>query len=137
MAVATSRARPSDPVRRIMSTPVATVDPGSSLLDVAAELAAGEVGVVLVSSGPGPVGLLSERDLVTVAATGDELAVVQAGEAMTADLIWSAPETSIREVGQLMLDAGVRHVPIGDGRVAVGLVSMRDVLAVLLQATGG
>jgi CBS domain-containing protein len=134
VAVATSRARPSDPVRTIMSTPVATVDPGSTLLDVASELLADEVGAVLVSSGHGPVGLLSERDLITVAATGDDLDVVQAGQAMTADLAWAAPGTTIREVGILMRDAGVRHVPIGDGRAAIGLVSMRDVLAVLLAA---
>jgi CBS domain-containing protein len=133
MAAVTSRARPSDPVRMIMSTPVATVDPGSTLLDVAGELLADEVGAVLVSSGPGPVGLLSERDLITVAATGDDLAVVQAGQAMTADLTWAAPEASIREVGVLMLEAGVRHVPVGDGRRAVGVVSARDVLAVLLS----
>jgi CBS domain-containing protein len=133
MAAVTSRARPSDPVRMIMSTPVATVDPGSTLLDVAGELLADEVGAVLVSSGPGPVGLLSERDLITVAAMGDDLAVVQAGQAMTADLTWAAPEASIREVGVLMLEAGVRHVPVGDGRRAVGVVSARDVLAVLLS----
>jgi len=68
-----------------------------------------------VSSGSGPVRLLSERDLVTVAATGDDLAAVQAGQAMTADLAWAAPESTIRDVGLLMRDAGVRHVPIGDG----------------------
>jgi CBS domain-containing protein len=135
MSVATNRARPSDPVRMIMSAPVATVDAGDTLLEVAGELLADEVGVVLVSSGRAPVGLLSERDLVAVAAAGDDLAVVQAGEAMTADLTWAPPGTSIREVGLLMIEAGVRHVPIGDGRVAAGVVSVRDVLAVLLSAT--
>ena len=135
MSVVTNRARPSDPVRMIMSAPVATVDPGDTLLEVAGELLADEVGVVLVSSGRAPVGLLSERDLVTVAATGDDLAVVQAGEAMTADVTWATPGTSIREVGLLMIEAGVRHVPIGDGRVAAGVVSVRDVLAVLLSAS--
>jgi CBS domain-containing protein len=133
MSVVTNRPRPSDPVCMIMSAPVATVDPGDTLLEVAGELLADEVGVVLVSSGRAPVGLLSERDLVTVAATGDDLAVVQAGQAMTADLTWAAPEASIREVGVLMLEAGVRHVPVGDGRRAVGVVSARDVLAVLLS----
>ena len=31
-----------------------------------------------------------------------------------------------------MVDAGVRHIPVLDGSTVVGLVSMRDVLAVLL-----
>ena len=38
-------------------------------------------------------------------------------------------------VGRLMRDAGVRHVPIvGEHDEVVGVVSMRDVLAVLLPA---
>jgi predicted transcriptional regulator len=49
------------------------------------------------------------------------------------DLTWAAPETSIREVGLLMLEAGVRHVPVGDGGRAVGVVSARAVLVVLLS----
>ena len=40
----------------------------------------------------------------------------------------------MREVGILMRDAAAGHVPIGDGRNAEGVVSMRDVFAVLLSA---
>jgi CBS domain-containing protein len=32
----------------------------------------------------------------------------------------------------MMLDAGVRHVVVRDGETVIGLVSIRDVLAVLL-----
>lgn len=133
MPTATHRARPSDPVRSIMAGAVATVDPGRSLLEVAIELVADEIGAVLVTDGHGPVGLLSERDLVTVVGTGGDLATAQAGDAMSTDLLWVDPEDSIRNVGVLMRDAGVRHMPVGDGRSAVGVVSVRDVLAVLLE----
>ena len=54
---------------------------------------------------------------------------------MTADLVAAHPGDSIASVGQLMLDAGVRHVVIREGDSVVGLVSIRDVLAVLLAST--
>ena len=32
--------------------------------------------------------------------------------------------------------SGIRHVPVGDGRAAIGVVSIRDVLAVMLGPAG-
>lgn len=128
-----STARPTDPVRMIMARSVATVDAGASLLDVAAELAADEVGAVLVT-GAGPLGMLTERDVLNLVGTGADLAAAQAGEVMTADVIWARPEDTIAAVGERMLEAGVRHLPVGDGRDAVGIVSLRDVAAVLVAA---
>lgn len=132
MSSTTERTRPGDPVRRIMAGSVAAVETGDSLLSVAQELAAGDIGALLVSSPGAPTGVLSERDIVAMVATGDDLAAVQAGDIMTGDLVIAAPEDSIESVGRIMVDAGVRHIPIQDQDHVVGLVSMRDVLAVLL-----
>lgn len=119
-----------------MSTRPATVGPEESLLSVAQELVAGDIGAVLVTAAGAPTGLLSERDIVTVVATGGDLEDQQAGDVMTTDLVTAAPHDSIAEVGALMRDAGVRHVPVRDGETYVGIVSVRDVLAVLLDAAG-
>jgi CBS domain-containing protein len=124
---------PSDPVRLLMSAPVATVDVGASVRDAAEELAADEVGVVLVT-GQGPVGLLSERDVLTLVATGADLDATQVADVMSTDLVWARPDDPIRTVSELMIDAGLRHLPVGDGRQAVGVVSLRDVVSVLVAA---
>jgi CBS domain-containing protein len=128
----TESAHPDDPVRRIMAPRLAAVDTGESLLSVAQELTAGDIGAVVVSSPGTPAGVLSERDIVTVVATGGDVGTMQAGEVMTGDLVVAELEDSIESVGRLMLRAGVRHVPIRHGGDLVGLVSIRDVLAVLL-----
>ena len=72
--------------------------------------------------------------LSTQSADLADLAVVQAWQAMSADLAWASPEASIREVGVLMRDTAAGHVPIGAGRNPNGVVSIRDVFAVLLSA---
>lgn len=132
MSSMTDSATPSDPVRRIMTPGVAVVQSGDSLLVVAQELAAGDIGAVVVDSPGTPVGVISERDIVAVVANGGDVGAVQAGEVMTGDLVVATPQDSIESVGRLMLDAGVRHVPIRDNGDLVGLVSMRDLLWVLL-----
>jgi CBS domain-containing protein len=126
---------PTDAVRRLMSRPVATVQPDESVRSVAQELVASDIGAVLVAEPGAPAGLLTDRDVVMTVATGGEIDVEQAGAVMTADLVTAAPADTIATVGAMMRDAGVRHIPVrdDDGRW-VGLVSMRDVLGVLLDA---
>jgi CBS domain-containing protein len=51
---------------------------------------------------------------------------------MTSDQVTAKPTDSIASVGRLMLDAAVRHIVIREDDTVVGLVSIRDVLAVLL-----
>lgn len=135
MPAAATNVRPTDPVRKIMSTTLAVVDAGDSLQSVAQELIADEIGAVLVNINHGPVGLISERDLVAALADGD-IENAQAADVMTGDLVAGAPGDSIAAVGRMMLDGGVRHVLVRDGDAVTGLVSIRDVLAVLL-ADGG
>lgn len=132
MTTTRPEARPSDPVRAVMTRVVATVPVWQSLRDVARELAADEVSSVLVVDGRRTVGLISERDLVDAVAAGDSLDDTQASDVMTSDLVWADPDDSIADTAALMLDVGVRHVPVGDAELVIGIVSARDVLDVLL-----
>ncbi len=123
---------PTDPVRLVMARRLLGVASETSLRDVARELYESEVGVVLVDNPGGATGLLSERDLVQVVADGEDLDERQAADIMTADLVTAEPDDSIATVGALMRDAGVRHVPVAVAGTVVGVVSIRDILAVLL-----
>jgi predicted enzyme related to lactoylglutathione lyase/predicted transcriptional regulator len=111
---------------------MATVPVWQSLRDVARELAADEVSSVLVVDGPRTAGLISERDLVAAVAAGGSLDDAQASDVMTSDLVWADPDDSIADTAALMLDAGVRHVPVGNAERVIGVVSARDVLDVLV-----
>lgn len=133
MPAVTEYARPSDQVGSIVSGAVAEVDEDLTLQELAEELAADEIGAVLVRDPHGVVGLVSERDLVVVLSGGRDPGEVRVADVMTTDLVWARPDATIREVGELMRDADVRHIPVGDGRIARGVVSIRDVLAVLLR----
>ena len=116
------------PVARIMRGPVATVDEGRTMREVAAALAADEIGAVLVDGAHGPIGIVSERDITTALGTGEDPDTLQARDLMSTDLITAAPDEAVSDIVDLMLAAGVRHLPvIADGR-PVGMVSTRDVV---------
>ena len=122
---------PSDPVRMIMRSPVATADTAVTLREAAEQLASDEIGALLVI-GEGTLGILSERDVIAAVAGGGDLDLIQAGDALNPEVVWGDPQLSVQRAGQLMLDSGIRHLPIGDGRLAVGMISMRDVLGVMV-----
>ena len=122
--------RTTDPVRLIMSSPVATLDVGATMQEASEEMVRNDIGVVLVSDGA-RTGLISERDVVAVLGALGGSATTQIGQIATWDLVWAAPEDSIAVVAALMLEANVRHIPIGDRHgEAIGIVSIRDVLTV-------
>ena len=96
--------------------------------EVAAALAADEIGAALVDGAHGPVGIASERDIVTALGTGADPDALQARDLMNTDLITAGPDEPVLGIVDLMLAAGIRHVPvIADGR-PVGMVSSRDVV---------
>ena len=123
------RVRTSDPVRLIMSSPVAMLDVGATLQDAAEEMVRNDIGAVLVNDGA-RTGLLSERDVAAVLGALGGVTSTQIDQTATWDLVWAAPEDPIAVVAALMLEANVRHIPIGNRRSdPIGIVSVRDVLA--------
>jgi len=127
--------RPSDPVARIMATSVATIDAAASWAQALSELVSNQIGAVLLTDDHDRVGLVSERDLLAALVDGmPDLDSRQIGEIATFDLIWASPDDSICDAGAVMVDAEIRHLPVGDGREVLGIVSARDVLAVLVAA---
>lgn len=127
--------QPSDPVARIMATSVAFINAAASWAQALSELVGNRIGAVLLVDDNNRIGLVSERDLITALADGEaDLDSRQVGEIATFDLIWASPDDSIGDAGAVMVDAEIRHLPVGHGHEVIGIVSARDVLAVLVAA---
>ena len=126
------RATAGDPVHTLMSWPVAVVQDSDTLLEAARELAADEIGAVLVLHDGALVGVLSERDIATQFALEADGSQVTAGDVMTPDVVTVPPEAPILEAARIMREAQVRHLPVvSEGEIA-GMLSIRDVFHVLL-----
>jgi CBS domain-containing protein len=127
-------ARPDSPVSQIMSWPVATIDHEATLEEAAEALAADNIGVLLVLREGALAGLVSERDVIAHVAASAELSHLSVGEVMASDLVTTPPDATIAAAARAMVDADVRHLPVLDGRLIAGVVSIRDLLPVLSDA---
>jgi CBS domain-containing protein len=109
---------------------VITLAPRSKIADAAALLAKENIGIaVIVDNDTAILGVISERDIVRgVTQRGVGILDMQVEELMTTEIVTCAPDTSVRDVLQMMATHEFRHIPIVTDDKVVGVVSMRDVV---------
>ena len=117
-------------VADLMSAPVVTAVPGESVADAAERMRRKRVGSVVVVDDDKPVGILTERDLVRVAAAGVETSAASVSEWMTPNPDSVAPDLEVSKAFASLAEHGYRHIPVVDGTRLVGMVSMRDLLRI-------
>src|SRR5436309_705543 len=122
---------PKSTIGRLVARPPVRVDATATIGDVARVMRDAGVSSTLV----GPEGaIVTERDVARAVAAGVEL------EGPVLPVITRHPvrvpsDTAIVDAAALMLNEEVRHLVVDFPSGAVGVVSLRDIAAVLLQTT--
>ncbi len=108
---------------------VGTIQESRSVFDAARVLVDRNIGGIVVMEGGRPTGILTERDVLRLAArTPCELGSIQVGSVMTREMITARPEDELGTTMDLMTSNRVRHLPIFEGGRLVGIVSIGDLL---------
>lgn len=108
---------------------VVTVAPDTRVADVVALLAERRIGAVPVMDGARVAGVFSERDVIIGLATGGAATLERAvGEVMTSPAVTVAPGDTAIAALALMTRRRIRHLPVLDGDVLVGVVSIGDLV---------
>jgi CBS domain-containing protein len=127
--------RATDPIGTIVSTPVATVRPTATLREAARLLSADRVGLLVVLDHRGVRGVLSERDLITAVADGEDVELERVADYFVDDLVTVDESVSIDGAARTMTEAELRHLTVARDGEVIGVVSIRDVVAALLEET--
>lgn len=109
---------------------VFTVAPDATVLDIAGHFRSRNIGAALVVGATGEmVGLISERDVVTaIARAGTAALSAEAATVMNTAVLTCGPDHGVRSVMRTMTNHRVRHLPVVEGGLPVGIVSIGDVL---------
>lgn len=120
-------------LRDLMNTSVVSVVQETSVAEAAAAMVAASVGSAVVMQGAFLAGILTERDVLRAAASGEDLRGSVVAEWMTPDPQSASPGESAEDAAQIMLLNGFRHLPVVDGREVCGVVSLRDLFAARIR----
>ena len=113
---------------------VYSIMPDSTVYEALEAMAKHNTGALLVMEGEKMVGILSERDCVRkVDLTGKNSRETKVSEIMTSNVITVSCNQPLEECMSLMLEKGIRHLPVYDDRELMGFVSVRDVLREMIE----
>lgn len=104
-------------------------DVNQTVLELAQAMVERNIGAVPVLREGELVGIFSERDLMRrVVAAGLDPATTRVGEVMTDDPLTVDPNEELETCMVLMRRHGFRHLPICEGKLLRGMVSLRDIM---------
>jgi CBS domain-containing protein len=133
-------------VSEIMSRPVITVTPDTGVKAAAKLLVERDISALPVVDAKGRlVGIVSEADLLSIETRPDPLTRAMplaptAGstpktveEVMTKDVLVVAANGEVSQAARIMLETGIKRVPVMRGRQLVGILSRRDLVTVIAR----
>jgi len=114
-------------IRDVMTESIVTASMSASVREVAELMRERNVGsVVLVEGGERPAAFLTDRDLaVSVVADGRD-ASDRAADHASAPVVTGEPDMDVEAAAALMVEHGIRRLPVLDGDRLTGIVTLND-----------
>jgi len=115
-------------IRDLMVSPVITIEAGKTIHDAATTMGERRIGSVVVTKDSKPIGIFTERDLLTkVIANNIDLKNTKVEVCMSSPLITVDEETSLRDAIILMASRGIMRLPITKNNELVGIVTGMEI----------
>ena len=110
---------------------VLTISTKDSVADAAKRMNENDIGsLIVMNTRSSIVGILTERDIIgKVVAQAKDPTATNVTEVMTKQVVACGLDTSVTKAQRIMAEYGIRHLPIIEEGVPVGMISSRDVLA--------
>lgn len=117
-----------------MSKKVITADEEVPVEEVAKIMGEKSIGSIIVTSNGEPIGIFTERDLMTKFLAKDQSLKIEVGNACSSPLITAPLGTSIHDAAAIMTSKHIKRLPITKKGKLVGLLSVRDLVEAYARA---
>lgn len=116
-------------VREVMTRPVISEDEETPVSEVLKDMAELGIGSVVITSAGRPTGIITERDIaLKVLLKSRRANELKAKEIMSSPLVTIEPDATIEEASALLAEKRIKRLPVVEGGVLVGIVSIRNIL---------
>ena len=115
-------------VDHFMSKQVVTADEETLLEKVAMIMAEKNVGSVIVTRRGEPIGIFTERDLLTRILCEDKTLIQEVGTVCSSPLITAPMGISVHDAAEIMIEKHIKRLPIARDSELVGVLSARDLV---------
>jgi CBS domain-containing protein len=113
---------------------ILTVTPEHMVIEALELMAANNIGAVMVMEGDRLGGIFSERDYARKGIiAGRKAKSTPVSEVMTPNVFTVSPDMDIEDCMQLFSDKRIRHLPVLDHGLVVGMISIGDVVTAIMN----
>jgi CBS domain-containing protein len=110
------------------------IDPDDPVLEAIQLMAEHGIGALLVIRGGELLGIVSERDYARkVILLGRSSSDTPVWQIMSSPVLTVAPGSSVEHCMQVMTERRVRHLPVVDAGLVVGMLSIGDLVRAVLE----
>ncbi len=114
-------------VEQLMNKYVSSIDSEASAKDAASKMAQQEIGSLVISEKNRPVGIVTERDMLSrVVAAGRRADAITVRSIMSKPLICGRPDMDVKEAARLMVYKGIKKLPVSSEGQLVGILTLTD-----------
>ena len=113
----------------VMKTDIIELDGSVSIQDAASKMTDAKIGSVIVTSEGKHVGILTEKDFISIAAEGRPL-FTAISEVMSSPIISIDSEETVWEAAELMKEKNIHKIPVQENDKIVGMVTATDLVKI-------
>ena len=117
-----------------MSKDIITADEETSVEDVAKVMGEKGIGSVIITSHEEPIGIFTERDLLTKFLAKDQSLKIEVGKVCSSPLITAPLGISIHDAAAIMTSKRIKRLPITKEGKLAGILSARDLVEAYARA---
>ena len=116
---------------------VYVTSPRQMIIDAIKTMQEKKVGGLLVVDDGKPVGIFTERDVMTrVVACECNPTTTPVSDVMTSNIVAVGPDTTVQQAMAIVTNKRVRHLPVMNGDEVLGVVSSGDLTHWLVKSQG-
>jgi CBS domain-containing protein len=115
-------------IDNFMTTQVVTVDGQTTVKDAARLMGQERIGSLIITSRGKPVGIFTERDLVSTVIAKDKPLELAVGAQASCPLITIPPGISVHQAAGLMAEKRIKRLPIMEQDTLLGIITARDLV---------
>ena len=126
---------PGDLVSAIMSTKVVTVKSTDKAGKALQAMVRHKIGSIIIVEKGKPVGILTERDISTRVAKGQNVRGMIVRNIMSKPLVTIGPSAEVSQAVEQMVRKDIRRLPVMEGDKLLGMVTERDIFRYLVTVS--
>jgi CBS domain-containing protein len=121
-------------ILKVKGNRLVSIEPGGSAVEAVKQMAAQNLGSLVVLEQNRMVGLLTFHEILNaIAQNGGTLGQKRVSDIMQREPVTATPEMEVNILRRTMIDSGARYLPVLQDGALLGVISFRDVAKAVLE----